>query len=81
MTYYRVREKCDNAEVWKRSPRGWVFETILVGNELFTEREYERMKGKFAIRGFRDDSAVFEIVQVSPKNTYIMFGARFECRD
>ena len=60
MLYYRIKPEYDQ----KKRCDG----SILVANELYTQREKER----FAI----SDEAV-EAVQVSKRSVYIFFGARF----
>ena len=46
--------------------------SILIANELYTEKE----AAKHCLPPF-----VYDVVEVSKRNIYIMFGARFECRN
>ena len=68
----------------------WQYD-IFVGNELFTEKELEKVKIKYANRNNmtrctlpiseRDEKLLmskFDIVEISRAKTYWMFGARFE---
>ena len=48
------------------------FDLVLVGNELYTEKEWERL-----VLRYRVSAVVCEPVQVNKRNTYFFFGARF----
>lgn len=69
MKYYRVKPEYDNKVryVWRRGQG--VSDGILVGNELYTEREYQRLANYWAW---------FEEVEIPKTKTYWFFGARFE---
>lgn len=60
MQFFKVKPEFDN----KSRPDG----SILIANELYTEREVKR----FGIPACRLDS-----IEVSPRDTYFCFGARF----
>ena len=68
MKYYRIKPEYDNARLLKRT-----FDGILIGNELYTVKEWERLVLKYRV-----SEAVCDIVNISPKETYWFFGARFE---
>ena len=65
MTYYRVREQYDNFPKNPKVRDG----NILVGGELYTEKEFEKLPFVYAV--------AFERVEIDKKNTYMFFGARF----
>ena len=70
MKYYKVKKECSQKQIWhkgRRKPSGY-----LVGNELYTEKETEKM---FINIAFKD---CFDIVEISSKRTFFLFGARFE---
>lgn len=60
MKYYRIKEEHDN----KKRIDG----SILVGNELYTEKEVEK---------YHIPISYCDIIEVSRKKTYFFFGARF----
>lgn len=65
MIYYRVRPEYDQ---FPRNPKvrdG----NILIGNELFTEKEFNKLPFVYA--------AAFERVDIPKNKTYWFFGARF----
>ena len=70
MLYYRVKPEYDNARLLNRTTRA--FDLALVGNELYTEKEWERL-----VLRYRVSVVVCEPVQISKRNTYFFFGARF----
>jgi hypothetical protein len=70
MLYYRVKPEYDNARLLNRTTRA--FDLALVGNELYTEKEWERL-----VLRYRVSLIVCEPVQVNRRNTYFFFGARF----
>lgn len=71
MTYYRVKPEYDNKTryVWRRGQG--VPDSILVANELYTKKEFEKIAN---YHGY------FEKVEIKKTNTYFCFGCRFECR-
>ena len=66
MTYYRVREQYDNFPKNPKVKDG----NILVGGELYTEKEFNKLPFVYA--------EAFERVEIDKKDTYMFFGARFE---
>lgn len=69
MKYYRVKENFDNApRFYEGSDHRLRLDGILVGNELYTERE----RAKIMNADYH-----FDVVEVSKKKTYFFFGARF----
>lgn len=70
MLYYRVKPEYDNARLLNRATRA--FDRILIGNELYTEKEWERLVLRYHV-----SLIVCEPVQVNRRNTYFFFGARF----
>lgn len=69
MLYYRVKPEYDNARLLNRATRA--FDLVLVGNELYTEKEWERL-----VLRYRVSAVVCESVQVNKRNTSFFFGAR-----
>lgn len=74
MTYYRVKEEHDNRARFKYYEKNgfshYVKEDgILIGNELYTPKEREKIANK---------DRYFEKVEISKNKTYWFFGARFE---
>lgn len=65
MTYYRVREQYDNFPKNPKVKDG----NILVGGELYTEKEFNKLPFVYA--------GAFERVEIDKKDTYFLFGARF----
>ena len=66
MIYYRVRKEYDNFPQNPKIHDG----NILVGNELYTEKEFNKLPYVYA--------RAFERVEIPRNQTYIFFGARFE---
>ena len=66
MIYYRVREEFDNFPQNPRIHDG----NILVGGELFTEREFNKLPYVYA--------GAFERIDISRNSIYWFFGARFQ---
>ena len=66
MVYYRVRKEFDNFPKNPRIHDG----NILIGEELFTEKEFNKLPYVYA--------GAFEKVDVPKNKTYWFFGARFE---
>lgn len=69
MIYYKVKEDYDNnPRFYERQDHSLRQDGILVGNELYTESERAKiMNGDW----------MFDKVEVSKKNVYFFFGARF----
>lgn len=65
MTYYRVRKEYDN---FPKNPKTCDCD-ILIGGELYTEKEFNRLPFIYA--------GAFERVEVPKSQTYWFFGARF----
>ena len=71
MKYYRIKPEYDNTRLLKRT-----FDGILIGNELYTVKAWERLVLKYRV-----SEAVCDIVNISPKETYWLFGARFQNKE
>ena len=71
MKYYRIKPEYDNARLLKRA-----FDGILISNELYTVKEWEKLVLKYRV-----SEAVCEPVNVKPKETYWFFGARFQNKE
>ena len=87
MKYYRVKPEFDNYKMSKHYD-------IFIGNELYTEKELEKVKIKYANRNnitrsimsisASDETILMsrlDIVEIPKSKTYWMFGARFEKKD
>lgn len=70
MLYYCVKPEYDNARLLNCATRA--FDLALVGNELYTEKEWERL-----VLHYRVSAVVCKPVQVNKRNAYFFFGARF----
>lgn len=70
MLYYRVKPEYDNARLLNRTTRA--FDGALIGNELYTEKEWERL-----VLRYRVSAVVCEPVQVNKRNASFFSGARF----
>lgn len=71
MLYYRVKPDMDNRKRYVYvggSNQKIKVDGILVGNELYTPRERERIANA---------DKFFDAVEISRKNVYWFFGARF----
>lgn len=66
MIYYRVRKEFDNFPQNPRIHDG----NILVGGELFTEKEFNKLPYVYA--------GAFERIDIPRNQTYWFFGARFQ---
>lgn len=71
MEYYKVLPQYDNRKRYRWNNHGQVVAdgSILVANELYTPREFAKLA---------NSPTCFEKVNISKKNTYFFFGARFE---
>lgn len=74
MKYYRIKPEYDNTRLLNRAKR--TFDGILIGNELYTVKEWEKLVLKYRV-----SKAVCDIVNISPKETYWFFGARFQDKE
>ena len=66
MIYYRVRKEYDNFPKNPKVHDG----NILVANELYTEKEFNKLPFVYA--------GAFERVEIPKSETYWFFGARFQ---
>ena len=71
MLYYMVKPQYDNKNRyrWNNNGQGVADGSILVANELYTPCEFAKLA---------NCPAWFEKVNISKKNIYFFFGARFE---
>ena len=71
MKYYKVLPQYDNKKRyrWNNHGKGVADGSILVANELYTPCEFAKLA---------NCPAWFEKVNISKKNIYFFFGARFE---
>ena len=71
MLYYRVKPQYDNKKRYRWNNHGQVvsYFFILFSNELYTPCEFAKLA---------NCPAWFEKVNISNKNIYFFFGARFE---
>ena len=70
MEYYKVKPQYDNRTryTWNNHRQG-VSNGILIANELYTPKEFEKLAMC---------PAWFDKVNISKRRTYFFFGARFE---
>lgn len=78
MKYYRVIQKYDNTDYWKKrkSKNSLYFGGFIIGGELFTEKQLQRFANVRFRNRLRIEQMV-EPVEVSRKKVYWSFGARF----
>lgn len=79
MIYYRVNPAFDNTVKYKRMNNSKYLVndgSILIGNELYTEKEYNRMIENYVFR--IPVEKLFSRVEISKRRVYWFFGARFE---
>ena len=70
MLYYRVKPQYDNKKRYRWNNHGQVVSNgILIANELYTPGEFRKIV---------NCPAWFEQINISNKNIYFFFGARFE---
>lgn len=69
MLYLRVKPQFDN---YRKNDKFDIF----VGNELYTLKEFEKIKKEYH-RDKQELNNIFEYVNVSKKKIYWFFGARF----
>ena len=74
MIYYRVKPEKDN--VPKRKKGSFAQDGIYIGNELYTETEWRKHCATHI-----HTEGITEPVNVSPKETYWFFGARFQDKE
>ena len=67
MKFYRVKPEYDNYRAVSNGTGRGRFD-ILVGNELYTEKERNRLANR---------DQCFDVVEVKKNQTYWFFGARF----
>ncbi len=72
MLYIKVKPEYDNIYY---SDKG----DFLIGNELYTIKEFEKIKKKFTplFKNRKDINNMFEYVTISKNKTYWCFAARF----
>lgn len=76
MKYYRVKQEYDNVYYSNDFD-------FLIGNELFTEKEFYDAEQAFLIKCRNRNSAtekfrqMFDVVNINKNDTYFFFGARF----
>lgn len=72
MLYMKVKESADNFVINKNF-------NFLVGNELYTIKEFEKIRNGFIAMGRNPEilNDKFDLVNVSKKEVYFFFGARF----
>lgn len=72
MLYYKVKHDGDQFVIDKNF-------NILVKGELFTQKEYEKIRYNFLKMGKGDAilKSKFELIEIPKNKTYFFFGARF----
>ena len=83
MKFYKVKPEFDGVGVYKVRRYGQIYlANSLIGNELYTEKELHKLLCGATLngRGVKDDTIIFDTVEISKRNTFWNFGCRFECR-
>lgn len=76
MKYYKVNSKYDNLRRYKRKNNYLELSGIYVGNELFTQKEIEKIEQSEVLpKCFYND--LFQVVEISKSKIYWCFGCRF----
>jgi hypothetical protein len=72
MLYYKVKPDGDQFVIDKKF-------NILVKDELFTQKEYEKIRYNFLKMGKGNAilKSKFELIEIPKNKTYFFFGARF----
>lgn len=81
MKYYKVKPEYADTQVTKIDRYGRIkIDRYLVANELYTPYEFHRMNigATYRKAGIKDDTVIFDIVEINKNTTYWFFGARFE---
>ena len=76
MKYYKVKQCFDNTNYYRNK----IYQGFLIGGELLTPAEYKAIKDCVVLRPVKANiTNCFERVEISQRNIYKSFGARFEC--
>lgn len=80
MKYYRVKKAFDGVKITKtdRNGKQRIFRQ-LIGNELYTASELHRLFVGATIHA-RDDSILFDVVDIPKSKIFWNFGVRFEIK-
>ena len=83
MKYLRVKPECDNAIAYRSSPYGYVYQNILIGNELLTMKEFENQYSEtcYVLLENRQHWNIlncFDLVEIPKTDIYWSFGCRFQ---
>lgn len=73
MTYYRVKKQFNDKQLLKKSGKGWSYYSFLIPNELYTQKEIEKLQKNQVNISFD----FFDPVEIPKNTTYFFFGARF----
>lgn len=74
MIYYRVKKQFNDKQLLKKNGVGWSYYGFLIPNELYTKNEIIRLQKNHVNISFD----FFDPVEISKKNIYWFFGARFD---
>ena len=73
MKYYKVKPEYDNVIVSKKND-------ILIANELYTVKELRKLEKKLEGKARAKFYLMFDPVEISKRQIYWFFGARFEIK-
>lgn len=72
MKYYRVKPEYDNIIRYLNKNGRCVPDSILIGNELYTEIERSKLANR---------KQMFDVIEIPKNKTFFSFGARFETKE
>lgn len=84
MLFWEVKPEYDGTIVTKTDRKGQqTVRRSLIGNELYTDKELKRLMNSAALWGNRvkDDTIIFDGVDIKKGNTFWSFGVRFKCKE
>ena len=78
MVYFKVKKEADQIPVYRPKKHGYIVRQNLIANELYTQKELEELCEDCGLNFDKFSTKHFKLIQISSRNTYIFFGARFE---
>lgn len=76
MKYYKIKEKYDNKMYLIKKNNGtFKHGGFLIGGELYTEKEFNKLKDKATVYNH-----YAEVIEIPKSKVHTFFGARFENR-
>lgn len=79
MQYYKVKADYDNIRLYRCEAGKYKYIRFLIGGELYTEKELEKVLKNCTFLNAKN--RCFDLVEISKKSIYWLFGARFENKE